>query len=110
MNERIGEREQGEREVGLIVEVELAVFECGQLVDHADGFEQRGPVHVAHRLDVGERRVLVSPLLHLLRAHRTEEIRDGGGWIDDDPNGRGVDEQPDGAIGTRQTGSPAPAS
>ena len=83
---RVEVGEQREREVGLVLEVEVAGGERAaersqsgalvQVVDDDDGVEQRGGSSLGDRLDVGQRGVLVGPRRDCLRSDVVEKAPD----------------------------------
>jgi hypothetical protein len=111
VNLGIGVREQRQGKVGLILEVEVAMlerladrFQAGplvQFVDDHDGVEQRRGPAVHGCLHVGERRVLVGPLLDLLMADGLEQAPNRRRRIDQHPYRWRVDEQAHDAIAAR---------
>ncbi len=116
---RVEVGEQCQREVGLVVEVEVArrerppeLLQPGALValvDDDDRVEQRGGAGLGDCLDVGERGVLVGPLVDLLGAHALEQLDHRLGGIDRDPHRRRVDEQTHDRLAARQPRPPAAA-
>ena len=110
-NLRIEVRQKGERKVGLIVEVEVPIGKCrpgssdlraGMLRNnHHDRLECCCAAIGKRRLDVGQRGVLEGALVGLLPPDIAHIVEHYLRRVDDQPNGRRVDEQSNDVVAIR---------